>query len=282
MLTRAVTKFLPLLIASLAVPLSALADEPKLHVLWDTISPDGKYALGWTTTGSDDDLNAYDDPTEDSTPVTTWLIEIPTSKTLAQLPDIHYWNLKSAHPDHYWLDTVWSEDSRYLLVLVQQHFSRHNTTVQVLLGDTIAHSALDLSEHISDAIKEKVTKTYDGSYFLNPWFVGDDHFLLFGDAGQHDYDFSFQFDKGGKSLTLEKAVPAKSSRDSADRELNRAYRKLHGLLSPDEQKTLVEDQRAWLTKRDAIKSADKKNEFVNTRSTELENRATEIIGQKSD
>jgi hypothetical protein len=282
MLTRAVTKFLPLLIATLAVPLSALADKPKLHVLWDTVSPDGKYAIGWTTTGSDNDLNADDDPTNDSTPVTTWLIEIPTSKTLAQLPDIHYWNLKSAHPDHYWLDTVWSEDSRYLLVLVQQHFSRHNTTVQVLLGDTIAHSALDLSEHIRDAIKEKVTKTYDGSYFLNPWFVGDDRFFLYGDAGEHDYDFFFQFDKGGKSLTLEKAVPAKSSTETPDRELNRAYRKLHGLLSPEEQKTLVEDQRAWLTKRDAIKSADKKSEFVNTRATELENRATEIIGQKSD
>ena len=165
---------------------------------------------------------------------------------------------------------------------MQQHFSRHNTTVTVFLGDTIANSVLDLTEQISDAIKEKVTKTYDGSYFLNPWFVGSDRFFLYGDAGQHDYDFFFQFDNSGKSLTLEKAIPAKSSSESSDRELNRAYRKLHGLLSADDQKTLVEDQRAWLTKRDATKSAAKKDAFANTRSTELENRAREIIGQKSD
>jgi hypothetical protein len=280
--TRAVPNLLPLLIASLALPLSLLADEPKLHVLWDTVSPDGRYALAWTTTEPEDHLYPDQDPTYDSIPVTTWLIEIPTSKTLAQLPNLHFWDLKSKHPDHYWLDTTWSEDSRYVLVLVQQHFSRHNTTVTVLLGDTFAHTALDLTEHISDAIKEKVTKTYDGSYFLNPWFVGTDRFLLSGDAGKHDYDFYFQFDKSGKSLALEKTLPPKSTGENPDRQLNRAYRKLHGLLSADDQKTLVEDQRAWLTKRDAIKSAAKKDEFVNARSTELENRATQIIAQKSD
>jgi hypothetical protein len=280
MLARAVTNRLPLLLAFFAISLSAFADEPKLHVLWDTVSPDGNYALGWISTGSDDGTSAYGDPIDESTPVTTWLIEIPTPKTLAQLPDLHFWDRKSTHPDHYWLDTVWSETSRYLLVLVQQHFSRHNTTVQVLLGDTIAHTALDLTEPIGDAIKTKVTKTYDGSYFLNPWFSGNDHFLLYGDAGQHDYEFSFQFDKGGKSLALEKALPAKSSTESADRELNRVYRKLHGLLSADDQKTLVEDQRAWLTKRDAIGSLAKKNAFINARSTELENRAAAIIAEK--
>ena len=280
--TRAVPNLLPLLIASLALPLSLLADEPKLHVLWDTVSPDGKYALGWTTTEPEDHLYPDQDPTSDSIPVTNWLIEIPTSKTLAQLPNLHFWDLKSKHPDHYWLDTTWSEDSRYLLVLVQQHFSRHNTTVTVLLGDTLAHTALDLTEPISDAIKEKITKTYDGSYFLNPWFFGDDRFLLSGDAGKHDYDFTFQFDKSGKSLVLEKTTPPKSTGESPDRQLNRAYRKLHGLLSPDDQKTLVEDQRAWLTKRDAIKSGTKKDEFINARATELENRATQIINQKSD
>jgi hypothetical protein len=210
------------------------------------------------------------------------LIEVPGSKTLAQLSNLHFWNLKSKYLDHYRLDTAWSEDSRYLVVLLQQHFSRHNTTVQVLLADAIAHSAVDLSEHIGDLIKAKVMKTYGGSYFLDPWFIGNNRFSLFGDAGEHDYDFFFQFDKGAQSVSLEKTVPAKSSIESSDRELNRAYRKLHGLLSADDQKALVEEQRAWLTKRDADKSPAKKDELVKGRSTELENRAAEIIGKKPD
>ena len=280
--TRAVTKLLPLLIASLAVPISALADEPKLHVLWDTVSPDGKYALGWTSTDPDNDFGPDEDATGDSLPVTTWLIDIPGSKTLAQLPDLHFFSLQSVHLAHYFLDTAWSEDNRYVLVLVQQHFSLHDSTVQVLLADTTAHSAVDLTEHIENLIKAKVTKTYDGSYFQNPWFVGGNRFFLHGDAGKHDYDFFFQFDKGGKSVALEKAVQEESSQDSPDRRLNRAYRKLHGLLSADDQKTLVEDQRAWLTKRDAIKSAAEKDEFINARSLGLETRATDIVSQKSN
>jgi len=106
---RAVPNLLPLLIASLALPLSLLADEPKLHVLWDTVSSDGKYALGWTTTEPEDHLYPDQDPTYDSVPVTTLLIGLPTSKTLAQLPDLHFRDLKSKHPDHYWLDTASSE-----------------------------------------------------------------------------------------------------------------------------------------------------------------------------
>jgi uncharacterized protein YecT (DUF1311 family) len=60
------------------------------------------------------------------------------------------------------------------------------------------------------------------------------------------------------------------------------YRKLHGLLSGDDQKALIEEQRAWLTKRDAIKSAAEREKFVAARSSELENRAGEISWQRSD
>jgi hypothetical protein len=30
---------------------SAAAEESILYVLWDTVSPDGKYAIAWSTTG---------------------------------------------------------------------------------------------------------------------------------------------------------------------------------------------------------------------------------------
>jgi uncharacterized protein YecT (DUF1311 family) len=64
--------------------------------------------------------------------------------------------------------------------------------------------------------------------------------------------------------------------------LNREYRKLHGLLSADEQKALVEEERAWLVKRDAIKSEKEKQTFVNDRGNELQLRVATIVDQKSE
>jgi hypothetical protein len=46
------------------------------------------------------------------------------------------------------------------------------------------------------------------------------------------------------------------------------------------EKTLVENE-LDLTKRDAIKPAAKEHEFVAARSSELENRASEISWQRS-
>ena len=67
-----------------------------------------------------------------------------------------------------------------------------------------------------------------------------------------------------------------------DTTLNRDYRKLYDLLPTDQQKALVAEERAWLLKRDAIKSVEKKDEFVSARGGELEERAQKIIDQKSD
>ena len=281
MTTRAVPTLLPLLFIFLAPIFSGFCDEPKLHVLWDTISPHGNYALGWSTTDPESELSPFEDPTDDSS-VTTWLVEVATSNKLIELPDFHFWKLKSKRLDQYWLDTVWSEDSRYLLILLQHHITHVSTTINVLLVEVSAHRAVDVTQRIGDLIKDEVQKNYGGSYFENPWFIETDRFSLFGDAGEHDYDFVFQLNKAGHSLTLAKAIRTKSANEDSDRRLNRSYRKLHGLLSGDDQKALIEEQRAWLTKRDAIKSAAEKEKFVAARTSELENRADEISWRRSD
>jgi hypothetical protein len=51
-------------------------------------------------------------------------------------------------------------------------------------------------------------------------------------------------------------------KESSDRFLNRAYGKPHGLLAPAEQKELADEERAWIVKRDAIKTVTEKNEFI--------------------
>jgi hypothetical protein len=265
------------LLAVFAFPISVLAEDQKAHILWDTASPDGKYAIAWTTT----DPEAAPDPTDDPNPVSNWVIEIATSQKIADLPGLHFWWSKHEALDHYFLDSVWSDDNRYLLILLNQHFSLHDTTYTVLLADTAARKATDLTDHITDAIR-KLNQRYDGSYFVNPWFVAADRFLLTGDAGKREYDFYFEFAKAGETLKLAKAVLTDTESESANRYLNRSYRKLHGLLSDDEQKALVDEERAWLVKRDEIKSPKQKQEFITQRGNELQSRAYDIVQQKSD
>ena len=265
------------LLAFLAIPFSAFAEDQKFHILWDTVSPDGKYAIAWATS----DPEAAPDPDDNPNPVSNWVVEIATSNKIADLPGFHFWSSKHEAPEHYTINTVWSEDSRYLLILLNQHFSRHNTTTMVLLADIGARKATDLSDQIRDAIL-KLNQHYDGSFFLNPWFVAADRFLLVGDAVEREYDFYFEFANAGEKLELAKAVLTDSDTESSDRSLNRAYRKLQGLLSVDDQKALVEEERAWLVKRDAIKSAKQKQAFITDRCNELDNRAYKIVEQKSE
>jgi hypothetical protein len=268
---------LSLVLTTLVVPISVHAEDQKFHILWQTISPDGKYAIAWATSAPE----AEPDPTDDPNPVSNCIIEIATSKKVADLPGLHFWWSKQQALDHYFLDTVWSDDSRYVLILLHQHFSLHDATYTVQLADIAAGKATDLTDPITDAIK-KLHKHYDGSYFVNPWFVGPDRFLLVGDAGERPYDFYFEFAKAGQTLKLAKAVATDTEGESSDRYLNREYRKLRGLLSADELKALVEEQRAWLVKRDAIKSEKEKQTFVTDRGNELQLRAETIVDQKSD
>jgi hypothetical protein len=59
----------------------------------------------------------------------------------------------------------------------------------------------------------------------------------------------------------------------AARSYSYSYYKLHGLLAPAEQKELADEERAWLVKRDAIKSQTEKDDFIQARREELQRRA---------
>jgi len=51
-------------------------------------------------------------------------------------------------------------------------------------------------------------------------------------------------------------------------------------LSSNEQNALVEEERAWLVKRDAIKSQEEKQAFVQARIDELKARVGNIVEEK--
>jgi hypothetical protein len=85
---------LPSALATAFLGLSVLSDfaaESEMHVLWNTISPDGKYAIAWSTSGSValDDLPLPDETNDN--PVSNHVIEVVSGKIVVTLPGGHYW-----------------------------------------------------------------------------------------------------------------------------------------------------------------------------------------------
>jgi hypothetical protein len=261
----------------------ALAAEQKLYVFWDTVSPDGRYAMAWSTTG-EATIDQLPSPYEnDKNPVANYVIEVATRKIVVLLPDYHYWHLYGgSYPNHYSLDTVWSGDSRLMLATYDSRWS----TDAVFLVDVSVPQAVN----IEDQLKASITRTFKSTrgneytkYEENlvttigaPWFVAAGQFYVAVNASipkKENPDFNlglyFQIENGGTSVNLIKSEPG-SFEESPDRSLNRNYRKLRALLSADEQKSLVEEERAWLARRDAIKSERDKKAFVEARAQALQ------------
>ena len=97
-LRRSILLFL--LVAPLAeismVNLAQAADE-KVFIFWDTVSPNGKYALAWTKAGSvEPDLMPYPDDPKGG--VKDWLLEVASRKPTVLLPDAAYWEATGLSP----------------------------------------------------------------------------------------------------------------------------------------------------------------------------------------
>jgi hypothetical protein len=148
----------PLLFACFFGASWIVAEEPKLHVVRDTISSDGKYAIAWSA-----------NPANDDDPASDWVIDAATSDKILELTGLHY------QGDHFRLETAWSADNRYLLVLLGVHFSRYDGTELVLLADTVTRKSVDLSPTISKIFSGKKGKA-DRPFLL--FLLPCDHLVL--------------------------------------------------------------------------------------------------------
>jgi hypothetical protein len=272
---------------------SIVAEESRLYVFWDTVSADGKYALAWSTTGKAtiEDLPSPYDVGADR--VSNYVIELGPRKILVKLPDAHYWRLYGGgQPNHYSLESVWSENSRSTLVIYD---SRWKSDMVFLVDVSIPRAARiedqlqDSFERILESARGNEYRKYKDSLvktFGLPWFVAPGKFYVWANASvpkqdHPDFNFGlvFQIKDNGARVSLVMSEPS-SGRESADRSLNRAYRTLRSLLSPDEQRSLVKGERAWLTRRDAIKSKQQKDSFTDARTQELQARVNKAVEAK--
>jgi len=237
---------------------SALAEGSKLRVFWETVSPNGKYALAWSATD-----NQWWEGS-----VSNYLIEIATSKAVLQLFDLHHWLGDDNHHANKGLtfETVWSDDSRQLLVLYQYGAHAEVFTDTALLIDVSVPQVANVTQQMKTAFSKTIAAEYGNKYtrmqdsillrFGYPWFISHDRFFVSAGAGvQHNddpvheygYDFYFQIRNAGRTVMLVKVDPQKSETvkfpkswalepwdepgEPLDRGLNRIYRLLLGLLS---------------------------------------------------
>jgi uncharacterized protein YecT (DUF1311 family) len=279
------------LLVALEMASSTQAEEQKRFVFWDTVSPNGKYALAWTKTGS----VALDDmpsPSSGDHSVHNWLIELDSRKLTILLPDAGYWVLNGSRPNHFSMDTVWSDDSSSLLVVVESKWA----TEQFIIVDTKSLRAHGLAESMRKAFIQLLRgdggdrfKKRAEQYvftFSAPWFVGRNRFDVYANASipkadEGDFNYDLTFDCNSNQVTLEKSSVSGDTSESSDRELNRVYRSLIGLLKPAERQALVQGERAWIAKRDSAKAPEAKEKLVRARIEELTKRRDDRVNELS-
>jgi hypothetical protein len=263
------------------------AGETKVFVFWDTVSPDGKYALGWSTAGSLEPDDLADDTDKENSNIKNGLVDVASRKILLVLPGAEYWDLppNGMHPNHYSMSTVWSDDSASLLAIYDSRYKSD----QVYLLDVKMMRVKNLIDDLHSAFYKAARDKADSYYrkygkehylwFLNPWFVGHDRFEITGSTFVSKFDsntialaLTLQFAPAG-GLSLNKSENLDEDIDeSDDRKLNREYRSLIGLLTSDERKALIEEERAWIGQRDAAKDEQAKDDLVAARIQGLYNR----------
>jgi Lysozyme inhibitor LprI len=267
----------------LVPPYWSKADESAVFIFWDTVSPDGKYALGWATTGSTDADDLADDMEKENSKIKNALVDVASRKMLLVLPEAEYWELPNdGHPNHYSMSAVWSDDSGSMLAIYDSRYG----TDQVYLLDVKTMRVKKLIDELKSAFYQTVRdkaasyyRKYGKEYsigFLNPWFVGHDRFEMTGstfvskfDDNTVDFALTFQFTPAGKLSTIKSENLGEDFDESDDRKLNRVYRSLIGLLTSDERKALIEEERAWIDQRDASKGDQAKDDLVAARIEEL-------------
>jgi uncharacterized protein YecT (DUF1311 family) len=273
----------------MALLANAKAGELKVFPLWDTVSPDGKYAVGWSSTRDNFDPDDMPYPYETDQGIENWVIEVATRKRIMQLPGYAYWVLPSGYRrSHFDLTVEWSADSRTAVAKFDERYA----TAKVFFIDVAANKIIEGFDQMCRAFKKVLVNTADRAYarqadtnsvaFGGPRMVNDFEFTTSGlvQLGKNDasgeHALWFRVDPHTNRFTLIKCGGADANKD-ADADLNVAYRQLIGLLTPEKRQTLIEEQRAWLKRRDETPSKAEKDKMTQERTSELDNRQSDRV-----
>jgi hypothetical protein len=272
-------------------------EDRKTIIFWDTVSPNGKYALAWTKSGAiDQDDMPYPDDKEGG--VQNWLIELESRKLVLLIPGAYYWSLLDGYrPNHYSMETVWSDDSSNLAIVLNSRWE----TEEIFLVNSKSARVKDIKDKVLNAFKQVLRRVGGSGYnrhaadyayaFDSPWFLSNNRLEIRASAdipktGGDYFTYIMTFGFGSGLATFEKAVITDSTGEPSDRQLNRVYRSFMPILKPAEREALIKEERAWILQRDATKGSDAKEKLVQDRIGELSNRVarkvTELNGEQGE
>lgn len=278
-------------------------------VIPGTRSPDGRHELAWTVKNDKadewdwDTLNrentAIEDlPDFDFEDVQGCMIDPRSGRVLAKLR-CNFWVAPDGRkPNHHMLETAWSKDGRWLVVLHQLRFDNGSMEV-VHMKDGEVAGTLDacepLENSVRDYLKMRHGRRYDrdkeaiviGFHGLRPW--GDATFRFMACSGapkritegvlEDDACVVFQVAQGEQGLGLKVlSIKAQEAADEilstkelvdADKELNRIYQAVRQSLGEAQRAELGKAQQAWLGQRDAIEDEPERLAFIRKRTAEL-------------
>jgi hypothetical protein len=273
----------------MALLANAKAGELKVFPLWDTVSPDGKYAVGWSTTRDKPEPDDMPYPDETDQGIENWVIEVASRKRIMQLPGCAWWVLPSGwRRSHYDFGVEWSADSRTAAAQLDARF----TTEKVFFIDVAANKVIEGFDQMCRAFKKVLVNTADREYaraagtgivaFAVSRMVNDFEFTTSGlvqpskedSSGEHS--LWFRVDSHANRFTLIKSGGADANQD-AEADLNVTYQKLMGLLTPEERQALIEEQRAWLKRRDESRTEPEKDKMTQERTSELDTRKSDRV-----
>jgi hypothetical protein len=265
-------------------------EDRKTIIYWDTVSPNGKYALAWTKSGA---INRDDMPYPDDKDggVQNWLIELDSRRLVLLIPNTYYWTLPDgSRPNHYSMETVWSDDSLNLAIVLNSRWE----TEEIFLVNSKSAQVKEVTDKVLSAFKQVLRREGGSGYnrhatdyvyaFDSPWFLNGNRFEIRASAdipktGSDYFTYAMTFGLSSGSATFEKAAVSDSTGEPGDRQLNRIYRSLIPILQPAEREALIKEERAWILQRDATKGSDAKEKVVQDRIGELSDRVARKVAE---
>ena len=280
----------------------------------ETVTNNGVYVLGWGL--KDDPAGSVDSKTEivaddpekidigeqrfeTSEGIEDYLVDTPTGKIVATIPDFTYYAGSEGRENHFHLAVGWSPDNRGGIAIYQ---ARHATDKVAWINLT-EHKTSNVWPQIEKAVRRVAVRKLGKEAadceisVSNPVFVRPRRGVMDALVGAlsskkpdaPSYSFEILFDVKGNldapqlELASAKSVPDESDGGVGDNEieaqLNKAYHKLATALLPSDRESLKQEQLKWLATREHITAAEKdEKEFIQLKLTrrrvaELETRA---------
>jgi uncharacterized protein YecT (DUF1311 family) len=270
----------------------------------ETVSPDGKYCLGWGVKAkpNDDARGLAELPFEEEldfeADVEDFVIEMKSRKVVATIPGLDYFASAHWHKNRGSLTVAWSPDSRFAVAIQGGRYGTEGTA----WIDVRQQKATSIEEDISDVLRAIVRQKHGKKaesqrtyvHFDRPVFQGSEVLLLdctlsgFISKFEEEiesFDYRLKLNVAGTGegrkvrLLASRGLSSKETEyeyiddGKVEAELNKAYGALRSKLDSAGKETLKAEELVWLKLREEMPTEEKKLDFTRIRIRELRGRA---------